>query len=418
MSSADSGKEEVKKFRPARQLDAGLQRELAEALGDMSIEDILDAEAAGAAPQAKPLGQGVRRGTVIAVQGDDIFVDMGGPSEGLLPAEQFDDEPPPQVGEAIAVTIEGYDESNGLLVLSRKGAVRAATWETLEEGQVVEGRVTGHNAGGLEMDLKGIRAFMPISQIERFGVEDAAPYVGRRLRCTVIEIDRGDQNVVLSRRELLEVEAAEQREKLFESLAEGQVVSGVVRSIMPYGAFVDIGGADGLLHVRDMSYSRVEDPGSIVTEGQQVKVVVLNVDRDERKIALGLKQAMPDPWAGAEVQWPVNEIVTGRVTKLADFGAFVELAEGVEGLVHVSELAAGYVRSAAAIVQEGQTVRAKVLNVDEEARRISLSIKQALAAVGPLGEPAAETPEPPSTKRSKPLKGGLEPSDGPLFKMP
>jgi len=487
------------KFHREPDMDAELQAELDEALGDMSIDELLAAEegrTAATSPTGEPVGQGVRRGTVIAIQGDDVFVDLGGKSQGLLPAMQFEDEPLPDVGDTVEVTIEGYDTGEGLLMLSRKGAVMQAAWETLEEGQVVEGRVTGQNKGGLELTISGIRAFMPISQIEMFRVEELGDYVDQKLRCQVTEVDRREKNVIVSRRALLELEAEQKAAELWETLQEGQVVPGTVRSIMPYGAFVDIGGADGLLHVRDMSHSRVEDPASIVAEGQQVQVKILKVDREARRISLGLKQTMPDPWDAAESKWREGDVVTGRVTRLADFGAFfeiepgveglipisemsfarrikhpsevvsagdtarvkvlrvdaaqrrislslkqagedpwqgasvrwredsvvegritrladfgafVELAPGVEGLVHVSELSNEFVRSVSEAVREGDAVQAKVLSVDETARRISLSIKQAAEAAATTFETAAEPAEfAPQHKRKKPLKGGLD----------
>jgi len=489
---ADQGLDDkVKKFHRQPKLDPQLQRELDEALGDASLADILAAE-----EQAeKGAGGQIKRGKVIAIHGDDIFVDLGGRSEGFLACDQFRDEPLPEVGDEIEVTIEGYDERDGLLVLSREGAVLAATWDSLHVGQIVEGRVTGHNKGGLELTINGIDAFMPVSQIEIFHVEEMAPYVDQKLTCEVSEIDFSAENVIVSRREVLEREAAVLREELLNSLAEGKVITGTVRSIMPYGAFVDLGGVDGLLHVSDMSHARVEDPATIVAEGQKIEVKVLKVDLEERKISLGLKQVLPDPWLGAEVKWPEDQIVTGRitrladfgaftelepgveglipiseftferrirhpseivsegdavkvrvmnvdterrrislslkragddpwvgasvrwpaetategvVTRLADFGAFVELAPGVEGLIHVSELSDSHVRSPADVVREGQTVQVKVLGVDEDARRISLSIKQ-LAQMADYtgsagGDQAPETPR----KRKRPLKGGLE----------
>ncbi|MCY2927261.1 MAG: S1 RNA-binding domain-containing protein [Planctomycetota bacterium] len=512
MSEADSS-EKSKVHRTGPDLDADLQRELEDALGGMSLEDMLDAETPsrggrkGSGKQGLD-GQDLRKGTVIAVQGEDIFVSLGGPVEGWITASQFEEEDVPAAGDVIEVAVERYDPSEGLLILSRKGAVQAATWENLQEGLLVEGRVTGHNKGGLEIDLKGIRAFMPISQVERFRVEDLAPYVGQVLRCTVTEVKRGEKNVVLSRRDLLEAEAEVAQEKMFETLKEGQVLPGVVRSIMPYGAFVDVGGVDGLLHVRDMSYARVEDPHSIVTEGQKVDVMVLKVDRAEKKISLGLKQVQPDPWqiaesrwavgsvtagrvvrvmdfgafveldkgidglipvseltferrvghpsevvnvgdvvkvrvmkmdipakrislslkrtgddpwTGASVRWAKDSIVEGMVTRLADFGAFVELTGGVEGLVHISELTDKHVRSVADAVQVGKMVQAKVLGVDEEARRISLSIKQAAVAGLPptagVSEPDV-APSAPARQRKTPLKGGLESGGGPMFKLP
>ena len=204
-------KEDDNRFRPEVKLDDQLQRELDEALGDMSLADLIDAEQEATETPAIA-AEGVKRGTVIDIQRDDIFVDMGGKSQGILPAGQFADEPLPQIGDTVEVTIEGYDAADGLLVLSREGAVMAAAWETIGEGQIVEGRVTGHNKGGLELSIDGISAFMPISQIEMFRVEDISPYVNQKLKCQVTEVSRDERNVIVSRRRLLEFESQQQRE--------------------------------------------------------------------------------------------------------------------------------------------------------------------------------------------------------------
>jgi len=377
--STDGRQDRNDAFRPDERLDDELQRELDDALGDVNLEELLSASQAEH-PDAGAEGataEGVQRGAVVAVHGDDIFVDLGGKRQGLLPAAQFEDEPLPEPGDEIEFTIEGFDHADGLLLLSRKGAVLAATWETLEEGQIVEARVTGHNKGGLELTVGGVRAFMPISQIEMFHVEELGDYVNRKLACQVVEIDRREQNVILSRRAVLELEAERKAQQLWETLAEGQVLRGVVKTIMPYGAFVDIGGADGLLHVSDMSHARVEDPRHIVTEGQAIDVKVLKIDTQERRISLGLKQTMPDPWDGVAGKWREGNITTGRVVRLADFGAFVELEPGVEGLVPISEMSyARRVHHPGEVLAEGDTVKLKVLKVDAEARRISLSVKQ------------------------------------------
>ncbi|HUS93047.1 MAG TPA: S1 RNA-binding domain-containing protein [Phycisphaerae bacterium] len=360
--------------RPDDGIDAALQRELDEALGDMSIEDLLDAETPA---ETTPRPDGVRAGKVIDIQGDDIFVDFGGKSQGILPAAQFEDEPLPEIGSAVEVTIEGYDPADGLLLLSRQGAVLAATWDTLEVGQVVEAFVTGHNKGGLELKFGGIDGFMPVSLIDLSRTEEMAPFVNTKLRCEVIEIDRRRESVTLSRRAVLQREAEASRTETLATLAEGKVVRGVVRSIMPYGAFVDIGGIDGLLHISDMSHRRIADPREVVTEGQPIEVMILRVDRDEERISLGLKQALPDPWTGVEAKWPVDEVVIGRVSRLADFGAFVELEEGVEGLVPISELSfERRIRHPGDVLKEGDTVQVRVLSVDPAAKRISLSVKR------------------------------------------
>jgi small subunit ribosomal protein S1 len=377
---------QLNQFRPPSPgMDPELQRELDEALGDMSLEDLIEQEEKGrtAAPSATPgaraeKGAGVRRGRVVSIQGDDIFVDMGGKSQGVLPMLQFEGSEAPSVGDMIEVTIEGYNPAEGLLNLSRQGAITAAAWDTLSEGQVVEARVTDQNKGGLEVTINGIRGFMPISQVEMFRVEDLKEYVNQKLRCQVTEVDREEHNVIVSRRALLELEVAEARDKAWETLAEGQVLEGHVRNVMPYGAFVDVGGIDGLLHVSDMSWSRVNDPNTVVKPGEKIQVKVLKIDREARKVSLGLKQCMPDPWTGAAGRWPPGATIEGKVTRLADFGAFVELAPGVEGLVPLGEMSfARRVNKADEIVQLGQMIRVKVLTVEEDRKRVSLSIKRA-----------------------------------------
>lgn len=366
-----------------RRLDADLEREIEQALGSASMEDILAAEDAQpqAAPAKKEQGAdaNVRTGRVIAVQGDDVFVDLGGKDQGILPAAQFEDEDLPEPGAEIEVTVEGANEDEGLLILSRKGAVLAASWDRLERGLIVEGRVTGHNKGGLEMDLDGIRAFMPLSQIGRDRVEDEdlPGFVNRRLPVEVIEFNPSEGDVVVSHRAVLDKQTEQARRELWETIEPEQIVTGKVRTIMPYGAFVDIGGVDGLLHVSDMSYSRVEDPRHVVSEGQQVEVKVLKVDRENERISLGLKQTQPDPWSTVAQQFQPGQVVDGRVVRLMDFGAFVEVTDGVQGLVPISELSfERRVKHPSEILTEGQTVRLKVLNVDPERQRMSLSYKQ------------------------------------------
>lgn len=357
------------------QLDDELQKELDDALGDMSIEQLIEADSTSQ-PVAKR-ADGVKIGTVIDIQGDDIFVDFGGKTQGLLPAAQFADDPLPEIGSKVEVTIEGYDGSEGVLLLSRPGAVLAATWATLRPGQIVEAFVTGQNKGGLEVKFNGIDGFIPVSMIDMNRTEDMGPFVGTKLKCEVLEVDTDRESVTLSRRAVMERESAEKRKETMLTLAEGKIVRGVVRSIMPYGAFVDIGGVDGLLHISDMSFRRIEDPHEVVKEGQQIEVKILKVDREAEKFSLGLKQVMPDPWTGADTKWPPNEVVTGRVTRLADFGAFVELEEGVEGLVPMSEMSFTHrVKSASEVVTVGDTIKVRVLSVDMARKRVSLSLKR------------------------------------------
>ncbi len=476
--------------------DEALNREIEEALGGMSLDEIIEAEQQTSSAQSEnaKTPSGVRQGRVIGVHGDDVFVYFGGKTQGVLPASQFEDEPLPREGDTVEVTIEGYDKQDDLLVLSRKGAVLEATWESLTPGAVVEGRVTGINKGGLELEVNGIRAFMPVSQVEMAHIEDLTPYLNERLKCEVQEVDRADKNVVVSRRRLLEAEAEEAKKETLKTLEVGQVVPGTVKNIMPYGAFVDIGGVDGLLHISDMSHGHVDKPSDVVQPGQQIEVKVLKFNPESGKIGLGLKQTMADPWDGAEEKWPPDSTVTGKITRLADFGAFVEVAPGVEGLIpisemtygrrighprevltegdmvevkvlsiepkrnrmslsikqmqedpwmgasarwpaesviegrvtrttdfgafvevtpgvegliHISELSEHHVRNVEEVARTGDSVKAMVLSVDEDARRMSLSIK-ALTAPDSVETQSLNLPEPKNRKRKKPLKGGLE----------
>ena len=364
-------------YRPETKLDPELQQELDAALGDMSIDDIVDMDAERK-PSRTAGDSKLITGTVISVQGDDIFVDIGGRSEGVLPANQFREEPLPEEGSQIEVTIEGFD-TDGMLRLSRENAVQAASWETIEKGQIVEGRVTGLNKGGLELVVNGIRAFMPISQIDVARIEDSQldGYLNDKLECVITQIDRNDENLVVSRRALIKQRQAELGEKLWETIQEGQVVEGTVRNIMPYGAFVDIGGADGLLHVQDMAWSRVEKPEDIVKPGQTLSVKIISVDRNKKKIGLGLKQTQADPWQTATANFSVDSIIPGTVVKLMDFGAFVEVAPGVEGLIPVSELAFRRVGHPKEVLAAGDNVKVRVLSIDPAKKRMSLSLKQA-----------------------------------------
>ena len=364
-------------YQPSQSLGADLQKELDDALGGMSLDELMDAQDSPVAAGGQGTGKGVRKGRVIAVNGDDIFMDMGGRHDGLLPAEQFSDDPLPEVGDEIEVTIEGFDADNGLVKLSRQGAVLAATWDSIAVGQTVEARATGYNKGGLELVINGIDAFMPISQVDTMHVEDLKPYVNTKLECLVQQIDFNKESVVVSRRELLKLRAAEAAEKLWETLAEGQIVQGRVRSIMPYGAFVDIGGVDGLLHVKDLAHGRVEKVEDVVHVGQELELCILKLDREAKRVGLGLKQTLQDPWDDAEVKWQPGSTVSGRVVKLMDFGAFVELTPGVEGLVPIGEMSFRRIGHPREVVQVGDMLKVAVMAVDIEAKRISLSLKQA-----------------------------------------
>lgn len=365
-------------FNPKSQLDPSLEQEIADALGDMSIDDLMaQEEKSRPAPRAK--NDKVIKGKVIDINGEDIFVDIGSRQDGIIGTDQFRDGELPEVGDEIEVVVEGVIASEGLIRLSREGAVQAAAWDTLQKGLKVEGRVTGFNKGGLELDINGIRAFMPISQIslDRIESEALGEYVNQRIECEVSEIDRANSNVIVSRKVMLQRDADAKAQELWQNIHEGMIVQGSVRTIMPYGAFVDIGGIDGLLHIKDMAHSRVEKPQDIVQIGQKLELKVIAIDRENNRVGLGLKQNLADPWDSAAVNYPIDSVVTGKVVKLMDFGAFAELEPGVEGLIPISELAFGRrIAHPHEILSVGDMVKLRVLKVETENHRMSLSLKR------------------------------------------
>ena len=366
-------------YRPGADNESQLDREIEAALGDKSIEELLDAQEGVAAQKRQTdAATGLKRGQVVAVNlaKGDIFVDLGGRSQGVITADHFEADKLPNVGDLIDVLIDHYDGSQGLLILTRKGAAQKAAWATIQKGDTVEARVTGVNKGGLECDLGGIRAFMPASQLDVVRVPDISTLIGQKLKCRITDLDRNDKNVVLSRRVILEEEAKEAREKTIAEIAEGQVRPGRVKTIMPYGAFVDIGGLDGLLHVSDMSHSRVADPNEIVKVGQTVTVKVLKIEKGGSRISLGMKQLEANPWDSAATQFKKGDNVKGKITSLQKFGAFVEVAPGVEALIPISEMTwKKRVAHPSEVVQAGQEVEAQVMDIDPVRRRMSVSLK-------------------------------------------
>jgi small subunit ribosomal protein S1 len=394
-----------------KDLDAEIERELQEAMGGISETELYGDPSKRDRQPAKSESDGKKMARVIRVHGPDVFCDVpGGRSGGVIPLTQFPDGPP-AVGTEVEVNIEGYDADNGLLLLTRKGAAVQADWGSVAVGMTVEARVTAVNKGGLSVDVNGIRGFMPISQIDLYRVENAEQYVNQRLLCRVVEVNPQERNLVLSRRDLLEKERENQREKFWQEVAEGQVKTGIVRSVKDFGAFVDLGGADGLLHVSEMSWLRVANASQIVQVGQSVKVIILKVDRERRKIGLGMKQLAPSPWDNVTENYPAGKVVNGKVTRLAEFGAFVELEPAIEGLIHISELSPQRVRRVKEVVQEGQEVQVMILNVDAAQRRISLSLKAAQAKEAPPPEDEEEAegeiPVKPARPRTTPLRGGI-----------
>ncbi len=326
-------------------------------------------------------------GTVTAIENDLAVIDVGLKSEGRVPLREF--AAPGQkaelnVGDKVEVFVDRIENTHGEAMLSRDRARREAAWDTLETeyaaGNRVEGVIFGRVKGGFTVDLGGAVAFLPGSQVDIRPVRDVQPLMDLPQPFQILKMDRRRGNIVVSRRAILEETRAEQRSGLILSLAEGQVVDGVVKNITDYGAFVDLGGIDGLLHVTDISYKRVGHPSEVLEIGQTVKVQIVRINRETQRISLGMKQLESDPWDGAGTRYPVEGVFKGRVTNITEYGAFVELEPGIEGLVHVSEMS--WTKKnvhPGKIVSTSQEVDVSVLEVDEEKRRISLGLKQAQA---------------------------------------
>lgn len=329
-----------------------------------------------------------REATVVAITSDSVLLDIGFKIEGILPLSAFQSAGETvNVGDKLQVTVKGRN-AEGYYEASRAKVERPRDWTALErafaEKSVIEGTVTGVVKGGLSVDI-GVRAFMPAS---RSGVRDAAEMeklVGQEIRCIIMELDVTEEDVVVDRRAVAEEEARVARERRYGEIKEGLTVTGVVRSLMDYGAFVDIGGVDALLHVADISWGRVNKPADVLSVGQEIEVRVLRVDSEKKRLSVGLKQLQPQPWDTAPEKYKVGERIRGAVTRVVEFGAFVELEPGIEGLIHLSEMSwAKKVRKPSDVVKPGETVEAVILGVNTGDKRISLGLKQA------LGDPWAE----------------------------
>jgi small subunit ribosomal protein S1 len=321
----------------------------------------------------------VVEGTIVQVNPDSVVVDVGYKSEGVIPLKEFADESGAinvNVGDVYDVLFGGGESDSGLIVLSKEKADRQKIWNSLEEGAVVEGRIVSRIKGGLSVDI-GVTAFLPGSQVDLRPVRNLDKVIGESFDFKIIKLNKRRGNIVLSRRVLLEAEREGQRNETLETLAEDQVVDGVVKNLTDYGAFIDLGGIDGLLHITDMSWGRVKHPSDILAVGDKIKVKVLKFDREKERVSLGLKQITPDPWLDVASKYPIETKVTGKVVSLTDYGAFIELEEGVEGLIHVSEMSwTKRVKHPNKVLSIGDEVESIVLALDVDNRRISLGLKQ------------------------------------------
>ncbi|MFD1826664.1 MULTISPECIES: 30S ribosomal protein S1 [Mumia] len=325
-------------------------------------------------------------GTIVKVDRDEVLLDIGYKTEGVIPSRELsikhdvDPHEVVSVGDAVEALVLQKEDKEGRLILSKKRAQYERAWGDIEkikdEDGVVEGTVIEVVKGGLILDI-GLRGFLPASLVEMRRVRDLAPYVGQKLEAKIIELDKNRNNVVLSRRAWLEQTQSEVRQNFLTQLQKGQIRKGVVSSIVNFGAFVDLGGVDGLVHVSELSWKHIDHPSEVVQVGDEVTVEVLDVDMDRERVSLSLKATQEDPWQHFARTHQIGQIVPGKVTKLVPFGAFVRVEEGIEGLVHISELAERHVEIPEQVVQVGDSVMVKIIDIDLERRRISLSLKQA-----------------------------------------
>ena len=386
-----------------KSFNVDLDKEIFDAIGDGSFDEMLEKQ-----PISNSTDRSTKSGVVVAIHGPNVLVEFGPRDQGCCPKTHFDELP--QIGETIDFVIERRDRDN-MLVLSRKGAIAKATWDDLAVGQVIEARCSGTNKGGLEMELAGHKAFMPAGQVAIHHVPDLEIMIGEKFACEVIELDRRANRIVLSRKRVLYAEREAAKGEMLETLKVGDTHDATITSVQPYGAFADIGGLEGLIHKSEMTWERDTDPSKFVKVGDIVRIQILDINLEEKdpKIAFGMKQLIEDPFVSSMADISEGEMVNGTVTKITDFGAFVDLGSGTEGLIHISELADQRIKSPKDVVKEQQVVTVKVLSIDVATRRIGLSLKQAIG--NDETQPTRE--EDPALRKLRekfgdgPLKGGI-----------
>ena len=364
-------------FREMGLTDADIEDEVRQSLGEggeAPLEAMYD-------ETSKDFEVGhILTGRVANVVGDDVVVDVGYKSEGAVGLNEFDRDNPPRPGQEIEVLLEAVEDDSGLIVLSKRKADRIRGWERIinehSEGDTVRGRVTRKIKGGLLVDI-GVNVFLPASQVDIRRPADIAEYIGDEIECVILKIDEGRRNIVVSRRKLIEEQRQKMKEELMAEIEVGQLREGMVKNIADFGAFVDLGGIDGLLHITDMSWGRIGHPSEVVHIDETIEVKILNVDKEREKIALGLKQKSPSPWEHVEEKYPVESQIKGEVVNIMSYGAFVKLEEGVEGLVHISEMSwTRRVNHPSELVAVGDEIDVVVLGINKEKQEISLGMKQ------------------------------------------
>ncbi|MCX7394122.1 MAG: 30S ribosomal protein S1 [Planctomycetales bacterium] len=374
--------------------DAELEAALGLSLADAeAAEDALIADY-----NARDAGYDVNavlEGTIVRVEGDEVLIDIGYKSEGIVPLDEWSDtDEPPVAGQRISVLLEEIEDEFGLILLSKRKADRIREWEkiisTHKEGDIVKGEVLKKIKGGLLVNI-GVNVFLPASQVDIRRPQDIDSYRGKTIECLILKIDEARRNIVVSRRRLIEVQREQMKKALLSELSEGQLRRGIVKNIADFGAFVDLGGIDGLLHITDMSWGRISHPTEMVKIDQEVEVMILHVDRDKEKIALGLKQKESSPWDNVDTKYPVGTKIRGEVVNVMSYGAFVKLEDGIEGLVHISEMSwTKRVNHPTELVNPGDEVDVVVLGINKDKQEISLGMKQAQS--NPWDEVSAKYP--------------------------
>ncbi|MDG1873735.1 MAG: S1 RNA-binding domain-containing protein [Mariniblastus sp.] len=391
--------------------------EIEAALGDISMDDVVEKTEAS----ENEIEPNTRvKAAVTKIHEDNVFFKLAGQYEGVAALHHFTEAP--KEGDLVEIIVRSLNKEDGLYELAVPGAsVGISDWEDIIEGAVVDARVTGSNTGGLEVTVNSIRGFIPASQIDRFRVEDFSAYVNQKFPCVVVEVNPDKRKLVLSRRAILDRENEEKRKQLLKELEAGQLREGTVTKLMDFGAFVDLGGIEGLIHISKISWSRVKHPSEVLSVGEAVKVKVEKIDLESNRISLSHRDTLEHPWKNVSNQFVADMVVKGTVTRIADFGAFVKIAPGIEGLVHISELAYQRVAKVSNVVSEGQEIEVKILSVDPDSQKISLSHKACLAPPAPKKsapgkEKAPEVEEPPRELAvkagSEPLKGGRDRKSG------
>jgi small subunit ribosomal protein S1 len=325
----------------------------------------------------------ILKGKVVAIRQDGIIIDIGFKSEGFVPIEEFSHEEISSLktGAEVEVYVESIEDAEGMIILSKERATKIKVWDNLEEAlrnnSPIEGKVIGKTKGGFSIDISGVTAFLPGSQVDVKPLRDSENIVGKTVVFRVLKLNNKLSNVIVSRRAVLEQEIQKKKTETIEKLKEGELLNGIVKNITDYGVFVDLGGIDGLLHISDISWGRINHPAEFFAVGDEIEVIVLKYDRENEKVTLGYKQKKPDPWSVVDEKYPAGKRLKGKVVSITDYGAFIELEEGLEGLVHISEIDwISRPKHPSKYLSIGETVEAVVLKVDKEERRLSLSIKQ------------------------------------------